>query len=139
MFQSFFNFLDNNQLKENIIYKATVTSEQTTKYYYGLSEPPFKLSYNNHTASFRNKPKDKGTVLSKYIWQLKEGEKPYDITWSIAATAAPYRCGTRHCDLCITEKLVIAQADPATLLNKRTELVSKCRHMNKFKLKFLKT
>ena len=125
--------------KENIIYKATVTSEQITKYYYGLSEPPFKFRYNNHTASFRNKPKDKGTVLSKYIWQLKEGEKPYDITWSIAATAAPYRCGTRHCDLCITEKLVIAQADPATLLNKRTELVSKCRHMNKFKLKSLKT
>ena len=40
--------------------------------------------------------------------------------------------------ICVTEKLVIAQADPATLLNKRTELVSKYGHMNKFKLKSLK-
>ena len=124
--------------KENVAIKATVTSEQTTKYYYGLSEPEFKLRYNNHTAFFRNKSKEKDTRLSIYIWQLKEDEKPYDITWSVVTSAAPYRCGTRHCDLCLTEKLVIAQADPETMLNKKSELVSKCRHSNKFKLKATK-
>ena len=45
--------------KENVIYKASITSEQSTKYYYGLSEPEFKTRYNNHTASFRHKHKEK--------------------------------------------------------------------------------
>ena len=125
--------------KENVIYKASITSEQTTKFYYGLSEPEFKTRYHNHTASFRNKHKEKETLLSKYIWQLKEAEKPYDISWSIVARASPYRCGTRHCDWCLTEKLVIAQADPETMLNKKSELISKCRHSNKYKLKYIKS
>ena len=125
--------------KENVIYKASITSDQTTKYYYGLSEPEFKTRYNNHTASFRHKHKEKETLLSRYIWQLKEDEKPYDISWSIVARAAPYRCGTRHCDLCLTEKLVISQADPETMLNKKSELISKCRHSNKYRLKSIKS
>ena len=50
----------------------------------------------------------------------------------------PYICGTRKCDLCLCEKLLIARANSATLLNNRDELVSKCRHMNKFTLKCFK-
>ena len=41
-------------------------------------------------------------------------------------------------DLCLCEKLMIARASSASLLNKRDELVSKCRHMNKFTLKCFK-
>ena len=41
-----------------------------------------------------------------------------------------YVCGSRKCDLCICEKLLIARGDPYVLLNKRDELVSKCRHRN---------
>ena len=52
--------------------------------------------------------------------------------------AYPYICGTRKCDLCLSEKLMIARANSASLLNKRDELVSKCHHMNKFTLKCLK-
>ena len=39
-----------------------------------------------------------------------------------------YLCGSRNCDLCICEKLLIARRDPYVLLNKRDELISKCRH-----------
>ena len=49
-----------------------------------------------------------------------------------------YVCGSRKCDLCICEKLLIARGDPYVLLNKRDELVSKCRHRNKFTLKCFK-
>ena len=52
--------------------------------------------------------------------------------------AHPHICGTRKCDLCLCEKLMIARANSASLLNKRDELVSKCRHMNKFTLKCFK-
>ena len=45
---------------------------------------------------------------------------------------------TRKCDLCLTEKMIIARSDPKKLLNKRTELVSKCRHRNNslFQIRF---
>ena len=44
----------------------------------------------------------------------------------------PYKCGSENCDLCLTEKLAIAQFEEVGLLKKRTELLFKCRHRNKF-------
>ena len=41
-------------------------------------------------------------------------------------------CGSRKCDLCISEKLLIARALPNVLLNKCDVLVSKCWNRNKF-------
>ena len=38
------------------------------------------------------------------------------------------------CNLCLAEKLEIIKADKKRSLNKRTELVSKCRHENRFYL-----
>ena len=127
--------LDGKCLTSSVIYKATVESENLTKHYYGLSEGEFKNRFNNHTKSFRNDVYANETALSTYVWNLKTTEKPYVIKWSIAAHASPYRCGTRRCSLCITEKYFIAMADPITLINKHTELLSKCRHNNKFVMK----
>ena len=42
------------------------------------------------------------------------------------------------CDLCLTEKYVIARADLEYLLNKRAEIISKCRHRNKYLIKNVK-
>ena len=81
---------------------------------------------------FRNRGYEKETELSKYIWKLKDQGEDFTIKWSVAAKTSPYICGS---NLCLTEKLLIAKADPRTLLNKRSEIVSKCRHLNKFTLK----
>ena len=67
-----------------------------------------------------------------------ERERYYFLNWNIAMKLQKYVCGSRKCDLCICEKLLISRADPNVLLNKRDELVSKCRHRNKFTLKSLK-
>ena len=78
------------------------------------------------------------TELSKHIWKLKEEgveDAESRIKWEIVQRAVPYKCGTRKCDLCLSEKLVIATADPNNMLNTRSELVSKCRHRNKYNLK----
>ena len=72
--------------------------------------------------------------LSKHIWQLKLNGTEFNLKWSIAAYATPYRCGTRRCDLCLTEKYIIARATQNSLLNKRTELISKCRHFKELKV-----
>ena len=88
--------------------------------------------------SFRHKKRVNDTELSKYLWKLKEENADYNLQWSIKAYASPYKCGTRKCDLCLTEKMIIARSDPRKLLNKRTELVSKCRYTNKFLLSNIK-
>ena len=109
-----------------------------TKQCYGTCEKNFKERYNNHTASFRNKSKEKNSELSKYIWELKDNNIQHNLKWCIASKARTYVCGSRKCDLWLMEKLTIIKADPESLLNTRDELVSKCRHMNKFTLKCFK-
>ena len=37
--------------------------------------------------------------------------------------------------LCLTEKAAILKENPAAILNTRSDILSKCRHRNKFKLK----
>ena len=132
--------LNNKCLSECLIYKATVlqTPLQINKYYYGTCEKTFKERYNNHTAIFRNKNKQKSTELSKHIWELKGNSIQHQIGWDIASRARPYNGCTRKCDLCLTEKLMITKADPSSLLDTRDEFISKCRHMNKFTLKCFK-
>ena len=57
-----------------------------------------------------------------------------NITWKIVKKCLPYNPNTRRCDLCLNEKLEIALFKEPRLLNKRSELISKCRHQNKFML-----
>ena len=130
--------LDGCCLKQCFIYKAEVHVDNNYKIYYDAVEGDFKFRYNNHTNSFRNRYYEHATELSEHIWKLKDLEKTFVLKWSIAAYASPYRCGTRRCDLCITEKYIIARADQKRLLNKRTEFISKCRHRNKFLLRNVK-
>ena len=84
--------------------------------------------------SFRHKKRVNDTELSKYLWKVKEENADYNLQWSIKAYPSPYKCGTKKCDLFLTEKTIIARSDPKKVLNKRTELVSKCRHRKKFLL-----
>ena len=56
-------------------------------------------------------------------------------TLFITAYASAYRYGTRRCDVCITVKYIIARANQKNLFKKRTEIILKCWHRNKFVLK----
>ena len=126
--------MDGKCLTKCIVYKAEVGANNGKRVYYGASEGEFKTRYNNHTKSFRSRRYCNESELSKYVWKLKDNNTNFILKWSIASFASPYKCGTRKCDLCLSEKVVIVRADPKFLLNKRTELVSKCRHRNKFLL-----
>ena len=109
------------------------------KIYIGCTDGPFKTRYANHKQSFKNYKHSSATTLSNYIWTLKKCQKDYKVSWEILSKAVPYFCGTRKCDLCLTEKVLIATADPSPLLNSRAELISKCRHRNKYLLMNFKT
>ena len=124
-------------LSKGIIYEATVANNNETKKYFGLCATDFKSRFNNHVQSFKHKSKAKATELSKYVWACKDaGENP-DISWKAISHAAPYKHGGRNCNLCLTEKFIILTAASSSTLNKRTEILNKCRHKAKFKLKNL--
>ena len=125
--------LDNNSLITSVIYKANVTTDKddTGKNYIGLTEGTFKQRYMQHKLSFRDR---KYASCTKHIWKLKDNGENYKISWSIISSASAYNNISKRCNLCLTEKLYIMKADKASILSKRTELISKCRHENKYSL-----
>ena len=66
------------------------------------------------------------TQLSKYIWELKYKNTDYTLTWDVErkSNLGPRKSGL--CNLCLEEKYEIIRNKEA--LNKRLELISKCRH-----------
>ena len=51
-----------------------------------------------------------------------------EITWSKVKEIQPRRKGEKICGLCNMEKIHIAVGDPAVILNKRSEIMERCRH-----------
>ena len=119
---------------ENVIYKTKIRTNNDTRFYIGSTEGSFKIRYNTHTSSFRNIKYRHSTELSKYIWQLKENDIDYNIDWEILTRANSTTNGSLRCNLCLNEKLEILKANKQFCLNKRNEIISTCRHVNKFLL-----
>ena len=122
-------------LSESVVYKATVKSGQESKFYIGCTGGTFKERYYNHTKSFRNVKYEKETELSKHVWSLKKKSRQYEITWEIVRKSNTCSRKSGNCNLCLEEKLAIliarktrSSTTSGICLNKRTELVSKCRH-----------
>ena len=93
---------------KSVIYKADVTQEKGTVHsYIGLTEHTFKTRWYNHCQSFKHKKYETSTELSKLIWKLKDEGTQYTITWKIITKCQVYKPGSRTCNLCTTEKLII--------------------------------
>ena len=115
-------------LTEAIIYQATVNSENKEETYIGLTANSMKVRFTDHKNSFKYEEKRKKTTLSKYIWKLKDENKPYSIKWKIMARAQPFSQTTNQCQLCTREKYFIVYKPELCTLNSRNELFSSCRH-----------
>ena len=124
--------LDGKCLQTCIVYTADVITNKSSHIYYGASDGEVKSRYNNHPNSFRHRHHEQDTQLSKHIWKVQDKGINFTVKWSVAGYASTYRCGSRRCDPCLTEKYVTARTSHKNILNKRTELVSKCRHRNKY-------
>ena len=124
-------------LQKGVIYEAEVTSETGTYSYVGLTENHFKTRYNAHQSSFRRENARKSTELSKHIWNLKDSDSAFTIQWKVIDRGHPPSGPTASCDLCTTEKMHILENSKRTdiiPLNRRSEIVGKCRHTRKFML-----
>ena len=85
--------------------------------------------------AFKNREKANDTTLSKYVWEVKDKykETPF-LKWSIVKSVSVYSTVTKKCLLCLHEKLKINYPNQEELLNKRSELIMKCCHVNKYLL-----
>ena len=133
---------------QSVIYKAEVhtnispninTTNPPMKTYIGATENEWKSRYNMHKSSFKHKHLEHTTSLSRYIWSLKDSNTPYELKWDILKPAPTYSKEARTCRLCIEEKTAILFGDKGTLLNKRAEIMNKCKHNSKHKLSALRT
>ena len=123
--------------KSSVVYKCEVTVPNLPKkVYIGLTERQFKDRYNSHKQSMNNEKYANSTTLSTYVWKLKNSYKATPVLkWSIVKHARPYSNTSRNCFLCLQEKFEILNYEKKDeLLNKRSEIIAKCRHMNKFLL-----
>ena len=112
----------------SLVYKAKTQSGDEVKEYIGQTAITFKLRFNNHTASFVNISKKNNTTLSHYFWKKKLLGEGTSITWRPVSITNPYSRGGQDCSLCLTEKATIARGEPNLMLNKRSEIMKKCRH-----------
>ena len=127
--------LDGKCLTSDLVYRNTVNSTDGQKEYIGLTANSFKTRFATHKSSFNHANKSTSTALSSYIWSLKNENTPFTTNWSILSLAPSYSKKTRSCQLCLSEKTLISLADPSKSLNKRSEIISKCRHKDKILLR----
>ena len=121
-----------------MIYKCTATTCNSKKVYLGLTEGEFKTQRNyDHVKSFKNEFYAISTTLWSYVWEMKKRKNVAPaLTWEVLRTARAYSNITKRCSLCLHENLaIITYSYPDELLNRRSELVTKSRHENKFLLK----
>ena len=122
---------------ESSLYKCvTISNNIPPKTYFGTSEGDQKTRYYNHTKSFRNLKYSKETTLSGFLQDLKNKNTPVaELQWSIEKNVPAYSNISKRCLLCLYEKLaIITFKDQDNILNKRSELMNKCRGQNKFLL-----
>ena len=124
-----------NCLRNDIVYEATVQTINSTAKYIGQASTTFKERFRNHILSFNNRKYQTNTTLSKHIWNLKDSGINYQITWAQKGQAPSYNPSTKSCKLCLLEKsTILNNSDDKDSLNKRGELMSKCRHRSKYLL-----
>ena len=128
--------LNDECLTTNVLYEAEVFSTEPNHSidpYVGIAEPEFKTRLNNHKCEFNNEHYANATQLSKKIWEIKRRGFDVEVKWRILKQLPSNNPANKKCLLCIGEKLEILERNEH-LLNKRSELISKCRHKAKFLL-----
>ena len=125
----------NQCLTRSVVYEATIHHGKTQVKYVGMTENDLKTRYNRHLLTTRHERYRTETELSSYVWKLKDKKTDYNITWRILKRAQPYRGGAITCNLCLAEKYFILVGQ--NLINKKSELLNKCRHRRKYLLNAL--
>ena len=63
--------VENQCLKTNVVYKATVQYDNKTSYYIGMTENSFKTRYTQYKSSLKHSKNRSQTELSSLVWSLE--------------------------------------------------------------------
>ena len=124
----------------SVIYRADMVNDSIDeeKFYFGLTDTTFKERYRNHIRDFKHEKYKNSTELAKCFWQLKRDNISFSVKWTII-TKVYGSPNPLLCKLCLTEKLsIINLISDGNMLNKRSELLSRCRHLKKHLLRNVK-
>ena len=127
-------------LTGNVLYYAGISCDDEThkpKLYKGIWETTFKKRYANHKKSFNGEKNKNDTKLSTQYWKLANKKLHPRISSNIKCNYKSYNPNSKGSSLCLHEKLEIVHDPEEILLNKRSELIFRCHHRNKYKLKTL--
>ena len=129
--------LNGNCQVEKIVYEATITCNERTygeKIDIGIAETTFKKRYSNHKRSFNLSAYKNDTELLNKLWKIKRRNSVPQIKWKILRKCSYFNRSSLRCNLCLNEKPEIALFKGNDILNGRTELISKCSHINRHTL-----
>ena len=121
-------------------YDCRFTWSELQKIYFGLVEEKWKQMFHNHKKLFNNKRYSHETTLSSFAWHLKKtlGVTP-NMKWLVLRCSTPYSNISKDFIFILYEKLVfITYPTQHELLNKLSEIFWKCRHENKYLLKYFR-
>ena len=105
------------------------------KLYKGICKSTFKKRYANHKKSFNAENNKNDTKLSTEYWKLANNKLHPRISYSIKDNYKSRNPNSKRCSLCLHEKLEIVDDSKKIPLKKRSEVISQCRHRDKYKLK----
>ena len=72
--------------------------------------------------------------LSEYIWDLKDENQRYPVSWKVIEKTQSFNPITLQCKLCLSEVVNILLNPTDASLNKRSETYGFCRHRKKYLL-----
>ena len=108
-----------------------------------MASGPFKRRYYNHARTLREESKQKDSVLTKYIWQLKRrGYQELKVKFKTIAHVKAYSKESGRCQMCSREKIEILRClkeKGSDCLNRRSEMYRNCVHRYKHLLGSINT
>ena len=113
---------------DNVVYWATVSTDNATNTHALLTAGELKTKYQKHKLDSNILCDKNDTTLSSHVLKLKLENKAYQIDFEIVGRAAPFSAVSGRCNLCIREKYEIIFNPEKATLNSRNELFSTCRH-----------
>ena len=92
---------------QNLVYKCTVSATPNfpKRVYLGVAEGDWKQRFYKHKKSIMNKSYRNNTILSSYLWDLREKHVFPTLTWSVVKSVPRHSNISKRCLLCLTESV----------------------------------
>jgi hypothetical protein len=98
---------------------VTRVENKQSEFYTGVAGGPFKRRY--YSNDLRHRSQRSSTCLSKYVWDLKDLDIPYNISWKIFGRG--FNPTTRSCQACLKEKYFIMFRPAGDTINVRSVFI----------------